>query len=149
MASLDAMKLLARGFAFPPDAGNREAPLVMLQLNIVLGQPREFDHHDILIRGFEDVNRWRPTGRSGGESGHPLLNGQQVLERIPAYKGHGWIVPPFTQDPGLGIPDREKTFDASTPEPRVDSRAPSLLHRCATIERFYRRYLWLLYKQRD
>ena len=99
MASLDAMKLLARGFAFPPDAGNSQAPLVMLQLNIVLGQPREFDHHDVLIRGFEDVDRWRPPGRSRGESRHPLLNGQQVLERIPAYKGHGGIVPPFTRDP--------------------------------------------------
>src|SRR4029453_12921893 len=115
MASLDAMKLLARGFAFPPDAGNSQAPLVMLQLNIVLGQPREFDHHDVLIRGFEDVDRGRPPGRSRGESRHPLLNGQQVLERIPAYKGHGGIVPPFTRDP-----DR-KTLRSLTSEPRVPS----------------------------
>ena len=110
MAALDAVKLLAGGFAFTPHPGNGQASLMVLQLHIVLSQPGQFDHDDVAVGGLEDVDRRGPPGGSRREAGHPLLYGEQVLERIPAYESHGWIVPlslatPKDRDPGSGIRD--------------------------------------------
>ena len=99
---------------------------MVLQLHIVLGESRQLHHHHVPIRCLEHVDCRGPPARCGGKARDSLLGGQQILKRIPAYESHGEIVP-RTRDPG----------------PRV-SRS-----RCATIERFYKRHLWLLYKQRD
>ncbi len=146
MAALDAVKLLARGLAFMAHPGNGQASLVVLQLHIVLGQSRQFDHDDVAVRRLEDVDRRCPPGGSRREAGHPLLDGEQVLERIPAYESHEWIVPlslvtpntrPGARDPdaGLGIRGPEFTFRVGvlnsnvdvlwkSPSPGSESRVP-------------------------
>jgi hypothetical protein len=140
MASLDAVKLLAGGLTLTPHPGNGQMPLVVLQLDIVLGKSRQFHHHDVMVRHLEHVNRWRPARWPRGEAGHPLLNGQEVLKRIPAYESHGGIVPPSTPN--------SQEANSQSREPRARKhRAQG--EPCATIERFCRRCLWLLYKQRD
>src|SRR5262245_31498220 len=177
MAALDAVKLLARGFAFTAHPGDSQASLVVLQLHIVLGQSGQFDHDDVAVRRLEHVDRRCPPRGSRREAGHPLLYSDQVLERIPAYESHEWIVPRHVgirdsglgargsglgirgsgfgaRDSGLGARERERLFRIPDPEPKSESRIPDpesrvTVSRCATIERFYRRYLWLLYKQRD
>ena len=95
-------------------------------------------------KSWAPLKRERRRNRNARRRGR--RGGQKILQWIPLYESHRWIVPPSTpnaQLPGLGIWD--SGFDDGEPQ----ARAPVRASRCATIERFCKRCLWLLYKQRD
>ncbi len=117
MAAFDAVKLLAWRFAFAAYARDRQVSFVVLQLHVILAEPRQFHHHHVAIRRFEHVNGRSPAGRTGDKAVQPLLGSQQILEWVPANESHGGIVPCQLPTP--------KTPTPRHPEPVARSPKPA------------------------
>ena len=88
MAAFDLMVLLAR-HAGVAAALQRESAVVDFDANLFARQARELGGHDEGVGGFAEVDGRRPALRTGrGQPLEPMLDGEQVAERIPACKGH-------------------------------------------------------------
>ena len=68
-------------------AGNLETAVDNPDLHVVAAKTRQLRCDHILIGGFVDVDRRNPP-RRGGLEAVPLLDGQQIPDRIPPSKRH-------------------------------------------------------------
>ena len=90
VAALDAMILLARHVALAPrDPEIVSWPSLTLDLDVVARRgPGSSAVIDVFVGGFMDVDRRNPACGAGREPVEPLLDGQQIANRIPARKRH-------------------------------------------------------------
>ena len=92
MSALDLMVLLAR-HARVAAALQRQPAVVHLDANLLARETGQFGGDDEGVGGFAQVDGRRPALRT--RRGHPLepmLNGEQIAERIPACKCHDPMV---------------------------------------------------------
>ena len=89
VAAFDLVILLARD-ARVAAALQRDAPVVHLDAHLFARYTRQLGGHDERVGGLAQIDGRRPAlGAGRGQPLEPMLNRQQVAERIPACKGHG------------------------------------------------------------
>ena len=140
VTALDAVELLAGRFALPAHARDGQAPVMVLELHIVLGEARQLRGHDVGVGCLVQVDRRRPAGTGRWQGGPSAAGRPADPEADPSVrKPRGDRT---TVNSGTRKRQAPKAAGSCSPEPVAQEA-------CATIERFYKRYLWLLYKQRD
>src|SRR5262249_48363614 len=91
VAALDQVVLLTgSNSSLATRPRKRETVVVELDVDVVAREAGEFRRQDIRVRRFEQIDARGPAGLTGGKTVQPLLNRQQVTERVPACKGHEW-----------------------------------------------------------
>src|SRR5690606_28075668 len=80
--------LLAGDVAVAPHTREREPPLVKMDLQILAAQPGQLRRDHVAVGGLVQIDGRHPARRAGGKPVEPLLDGEQVADRIPAGKGH-------------------------------------------------------------
>ena len=89
MAALDLVVLLAGDAGVAP-ALQRHPAVLHFDAHLLPRQPGKLGRDDQRIGGFAEVDGRRPALRGGrGQPLQPVLNREQVAERIPACEGHG------------------------------------------------------------
>lgn len=86
MTPLDAVVLLARP-PVGPDAFERDAPVLDMNVHVVASEPRQFRRNHVVVGGFVDVDRWRPAPWSWRKAA--ALSREEISEWIPARERHG------------------------------------------------------------
>src|SRR5690606_13120431 len=93
VAALHAVVALARHVDGRTRALQRELSVVEADVEVLAPQARELRGQDERFRGLDDVDRRRPAGGVlTGQALHPLVQRQQVPERVPACEGHEKIL---------------------------------------------------------
>jgi len=80
--------LFAGRGAFPAETRNGDGVVVRMHLDVGFAHTRQFGGQDKCVRGLVDVNRRNPTALSGRIPVQPLLNDQQISQRIPSGERH-------------------------------------------------------------
>src|SRR4051812_11657286 len=88
VAALDEGEMLARAEARLALAGERQPPVVKMNLDVAAGDAGKLRRDDVVVGRLVQIDRRFPPGMSGRESIQALLDGQQVANRIPAREGH-------------------------------------------------------------
>ena len=88
MTAFDPMELLTGADVTLPLAGEGQPPVVKVNLDRIAGDAGELGRDDVLAGSLVQIDGRFPPAMSGCESIQPLLNGQQVANRIPAREGH-------------------------------------------------------------
>ena len=89
VAALDLVVLLA-GHARVAAALQRQAAVLHFDAHLLARQAREFGGDDEGVGRLAEVDGRRPALRAGrGQPLEPMLNGEQIAQRVPACKGHG------------------------------------------------------------
>ena len=90
VAAFDAMVLLAGHARRRPLSLELDVTVEEPDLEILAGEPGQFGGEHVSIGRLVQVDRWRPARVTGlGEPVDPLLQGEQIAQRIPAREGHG------------------------------------------------------------
>ena len=70
-------------------APQRQLPVLDLNLDVLAGETRHLGGHDVAVGNLEQIDRRHPARLvAAGQAIDPLVERQEVLERIPPRKGH-------------------------------------------------------------
>src|SRR5262245_31430936 len=93
MPAFDAMKLFARYRTMGPFAANDHAAFLGVDVDVVARESGDFSGQNEAAGGFEEVDRWIPSGCVGADKFTDLfMQREQVSQRIPACERHLRIV---------------------------------------------------------
>ena len=88
VAALEAMELFAGHWPLLPHAGQHEAAVAGLDVDIVAVYSGDFGGEDVRLRRFVEIDRGLPSRGPWREAVQALLDREEIAERIPACKGH-------------------------------------------------------------
>ena len=90
--ALHAVVLLAGRLALGAHARQRQSSVEHLNLKVLALEARQLRGDRVLVGGLVEVDGRHPSRGAGREPVEPLLNGQQVADRIPSGKRHGLML---------------------------------------------------------
>ena len=92
MSALETVELLAGDGTLLPHAGQGEAAVAGLNVDVVSFDARNLGGQDVGVRGFVEVDRGLPASGPGRKPVQALLDREEIAKRIPAGKRHFGIV---------------------------------------------------------
>ena len=88
MPAFHTVELLARNALLTAPAGNRQSAVVQLDLNVFAAQAGHFSGEDIALGRFVQIARRNPSVGARGKTLQPLLDGEEIANRIPERERH-------------------------------------------------------------